>query len=66
MRSTWPGLERPHLLEDRARRKRVAEAEEIVDAVAVEFERVVRKRTQRLDLGRERQPALLLGNEQAA
>ena len=38
-----PGLERAHLAEDGARRKRVAEAEEIVDAVLVEIELVVRE-----------------------
>ena len=38
-----PGLERPHLSEDRARRKRVAEAEEVVDAVARRARTVVRE-----------------------
>ena len=46
MRSTVTGLERPDLLEDRARRQRVAEAEEIVNALVVDVEPVIGKRSQ--------------------
>src|SRR4051812_8722141 len=48
-----PGFQRPHLAEDRARRQRVAEAEEIVDAVLVEVEGVFGKLAQRGDFRRE-------------
>ena len=58
------GLERADLAEDGARRERVAEAEEIVDAVLVEVEGVVGKLAQRGDFGREGEAARLLGEEQ--
>ena len=58
------GLQWPHLLEDRARRQCVAEAEEIVDAVFIKIEAMIRKLAQRRDLRRESQAAVLLGEEQ--
>ena len=42
----------------------MAEAEEVVDTVAIEFEHMVGKRTQRIDLGCKRQSTILLGYEQ--
>src|SRR5690242_8400609 len=58
------GLERTNLLEDGARREGVAEAEEVIDAVAVEIERMFGKAAERGDLGREGDAAPLLADEQ--
>src|SRR6185369_8376101 len=59
---TW--LERTHLLEDRPRRKRVAEAEKVVDAILIQVEAMIRQIAQCRDFRRKRETALLLGEEQ--
>src|SRR4051794_20182887 len=57
-------LQWPDLFENRSRRQRVAEAEEVVDAVPVEVEAVVRQVAQRRDFRGERKSASLLGEKQ--
>jgi hypothetical protein len=58
------GIERAHLLEERARSQRVAEAEKVVHRALVEVEAMLRQPRERLDLGCERDAALLLRHEQ--
>src|SRR5689334_4536000 len=57
-------FQRPHLPNNSPRRQRVAEAEEIVDAVLVEIEPMIRKLAQCRDLRCEGEALCLLGEEQ--